>query len=156
MIEIKPITHIDLTTLAELLAELSGLPTQWERMQANFQWISANPDYLLLGAYLDGRLVGSLMGIFCHDLVGDCRPFMVLENVIVAAAFQGRGIGKQLLTTVEQLASERNCYYLMFVSGSQRHTAHRFYQSLGYCLDEVQGFKKYLRAAGAPVLPDVR
>ncbi len=29
------------------------------------------------------NLLGSLLGIMCHDVVGKCRPLMILENVIV-------------------------------------------------------------------------
>ena len=31
-----------------------------------------------------------------------------------------------------------------FISDAHRKEAHQFYESLGYKLDEVQGFKKYL------------
>jgi ribosomal protein S18 acetylase RimI-like enzyme len=144
MMEIKKIEQNDLIDLASLFEELSGKPTDINLMLKNYEWMEKNGDYIVLGAKYERRLVGSLMGIICHDLVGECMPFMVIENVIVSNKFRGQGIGKKLMFEIEKIGKERNCYYTMFVSGAQRKEAHKFYESLGYKLDEVQGFKKYL------------
>lgn len=144
MIEIKRIEYDDLADLSLLLEELSGKKTNFNIMAKNFEWMEKNEDYFVLGAKHDGKLVGSLMGIICHDLVGDCEPFMVIENVIVSSKYRGQGIGKKLMNEIEKIAKEKDCYYIMFVSGAQRKEAHKFYESLGYKFDEVQGFKKYL------------
>ena len=45
---------------------------------------------------------------------------------------------------IEKIGRKRNCYYTMFVSGGHRKESHKFYESVGYDLDFVQGFKKYL------------
>lgn len=144
MIEIKRIESNDLKDLSLLFEELSGKKTDFEIMVKSFELINRNEDYIVLGANYDGKLVGSLMGIICYDLVGECKPFMVIENVIVSGNLRGKGIGKKLMTEIERIGKEKNCYYTMFVSGFQRKEAHKFYESLGYKLDEVQGFKKYL------------
>jgi ribosomal protein S18 acetylase RimI-like enzyme len=144
MIAIKPIERSDLRDSASLFAELSGKPTNKESMLNNFEWMEKNGDYYVLGAKLDQRLAGSIMGIVCRDLVGECKPFMVVENVIVSNQFRGQGIGKRLMLEMEKIGRKRDCHYIMFVSGAQRRDAHQFYESLGYKLDVVQGFKKYL------------
>ena len=113
-------------------------------MTDNFKIISTDNNYILLGARYNDKLAGSLMGIICYDLVGDCKPFMVIENVIVTAAYRGKGIGKLLINEIERIGKTRNCYYTMFVSGIHRIDAHKFYQSTGYNPDTVKGFKKYL------------
>jgi GNAT superfamily N-acetyltransferase len=144
MIEVKEIDRNDLSDLSILLEELSGMKTDFDKMAHNFEWMTRNRGYIILGAKYDGKLVGSLMGIICHDLVGECKPFIVIENVIVSGEYRGRGIGKWLMEEIERIGRAQNCYYTMFVSGAQRKEAHQFYQSLGYQLDMVQGFKKYL------------
>jgi GNAT superfamily N-acetyltransferase len=145
MIAIELLTSDDGEALAELYQELSGNTTDFNKMKPNLSWIIVNQDYYLIGAKNQkGELVGSVMGIMCRDIVGSCRPFMVLENVIVSTKYRGRGIGSQLLKRIENIAQERNCYYIMFVSSYERKVAHKFYESLGYKLDVVQGFKKYL------------
>lgn len=57
---------------------------------------------------------------------------------------RGKNIGKALMNEVEKIGTEKNCYYIMFVSSIHRKNAHRFYESIGYSLDSVQGFKKFL------------
>lgn len=144
MVSIQLIKVDDLTELAKLYRELAGKRTNARKMKLSFQWMQSNPDYIVLGATSDGKLQGSLMGIVCHDLVGECRPFMVVENVIVSGGRRRQGAGRRLMQAMERIARRRRCYYIMFVSKSRRKEAHRFYESLGYRLDLVQGFKKYL------------
>ena len=84
MISIQPATAAELDELATLYRELAGRDTPLRKMRKSFEWMQSNPDYIVLGARCKGILVGSLMGIICHDLVSECRPFMVLENVIVS------------------------------------------------------------------------
>jgi GNAT superfamily N-acetyltransferase len=139
---IGPVGEPDLERLAILLQELSGQPTDLQAMHRNFHAIKDREDYRLVGAWIDGELVGSLLGILCTDLVGDGRPFMVLENVVVSRSHHRRGIGRALLEHIEAQCRRDRCSYAMFVSGAQRTEAHAFYESIGYGTDAVQGFKK--------------
>lgn len=135
----------DLAELALLYEELGVAASNLKKMTENFDWMQTNSDYFLLGARdVNNKLVGSLLAIVCRDVSGECRPFMVLENMIVSGICRGMGIGKQLIQQAECIARQRGCFYIMLVSGSQRKEAHRFYESLGYSIGVVQGFKKYL------------
>jgi len=84
------------------------------------------------------------MGILCLDLVGECRPFMIIENVIVSFDYRNKGIGKILFNEIEMIAKALDCYYIFFVSGENRKIVHRFYESAEYNKDKVKGYKKYL------------
>jgi len=64
--------------------------------------------------------------------------------MIVSEKHRGKGIGKELMKYIEDMAKQRDCYYIIFVSASIRKEAHHFYETMGYNLDAVQGFKKYL------------
>lgn len=144
LVTIKEVAEEDLDHLAILLEELTQSPTERTRMRENFCFMEENDDYIVLGAYDGGKLVGSLMGIVCRDLAGAGDPFLVIENVIVSSACRGRGVGRELMLAIEAFGRRRCCAYAMFVSGSQRKAAHKFYESMGYRLDQVQGFKKFL------------
>lgn len=145
MITIASIEQTDLEQLADLYTKLVGTETNRSSMQAMYEKISANPDYILIGAKDENQqLLGSLMGIVCTDLVGDCRPFMVIENVIVSEKSRRQGVGKLLMSYIEEQGRERNCYYTMLVSLIERKEAHIFYESIGYAKGVVRGFKKYL------------
>jgi len=134
----------DLESLAKLYEELSGEETDLYKMKENFKLMESNPNYIVLTAKEDNLVVGSVMGIICLDLVRKCKPFMVIENVIVKNSWRGRGIGVKLMEEIEGIGRKRECYYTMFVSGVHRKEAHLFYEAIGYNLDFVQGFKKYL------------
>ena len=142
--EIIKIQKEDLLELSKLHEELSDMKSNLNKIEANFALMISNDYYHLIGAKIDSRLVGSLMGILCLDLVGECRPFMIIENVIVSNQYRNKGIGKALLNEIESIAKHNNCYYIFFVSSNIRKEAHLFYESVGYTNDKVKGFKKYL------------
>lgn len=143
MVNINRICADDLEELADLYKELLYVEANLEKMKKTFEWVNSNDNYILLGAKdANNKLVGSVLGITCQDIIGSCRPFMVIENVIVKN--NKRGIGKQLMNYLENYAHEINCSYTMLVSSSYRKESHKFYESVGYDIDAVQGFKKYI------------
>jgi len=144
LLTLQTATVDDLESLAQLYEELSGEKTDICKMKENFKVMESNPNYVVLAAKESNLVVGSVMGIICLDLVHKCKPFMVIENVIVRNAWRGRGIGVKLMEGIEEIARRRECYYMMFVSGCHRKEAHQFYKTIGYDLDFVQGFKKFL------------
>ncbi len=145
MLTISCLSAVDLEQLASLYEELTGTKTNMSLMKKQFEKIINNPDYVLIGVKdEEERLVGSVMGIVCNDIVGECKPFMVLENVIVSEKSRRQGLGLKMVNYIENCAKERDCYYIMLVSLLKRKDAHAFYEALGYKVGVVQGFKKYL------------
>lgn len=117
MVTIEQIEIVSLEALNTLYDELMGGQADPLKLENAFRTIREDERYVLLGAFVDGELLGSLMGIVCQDLVGDCRPFMVIENVVVSSRARRQGLGKKLMTAIEAIAHERDCYYIIFVSG---------------------------------------
>lgn len=140
---IRKIKASDLQDLHELYMELCG-EGNLEQMKNTFVKVDTNEDYYLIGAEVDGKIVGTLMGIVCHDLAGKYKAFMTIENVIVLDAYRGKGIAKKLFEYIEEIACERQCRYIYLVSGNNREVAHQMYDKLGYKSDQVTGFKKFL------------
>ena len=91
---IAPIKDSDLNMVSSLYKELSNQEQNLKCMKNEFKRMKNNPDYFLIGAKISDRLVGSAMGIICTDLFGECRPFMVIENVIVSNGSTKKGIGE--------------------------------------------------------------
>ncbi|WP_336790223.1 GNAT family N-acetyltransferase [Paenibacillus sp. MMO-177] len=137
----------DLQNLAELFEVLMEVPSNIEAMGRQLAKVTKDPHYFLAAACDGDKVIGTAMGIECYDLVGDCRPFLVVENVVVNPDYRGQGVGKMLMQRLEQFAEERVCSYIIFVSSGYREQAHRFYRALGYS-SENQGFKKQLRELG--------
>jgi ribosomal protein S18 acetylase RimI-like enzyme len=142
--EIERLTESDLTPLADLYTQFWGEVSSLQRMRATFQKLENNPHYIFLAAKHDHQLVGSAMGIICEELYGDCKPFLVIEDVIVDKNHKRRGVGSRLMRELEKIAVENDCSYIIFVTECEREEAHRFYESLGYKSDTHKGFKKRL------------
>lgn len=143
MIKISKIQKGDLSDLASLFEELVDKKTDIIKMKESFQKLDYDPNVILIGAKENGNLLGSIMGIICHDVVGECRPFMVIENFVVTDKERGKGIGKKLITVLEEQAKHRNCNYAILVSSGERDLAHQFYESNGYYSKSQKGYKKY-------------
>jgi len=145
MITVRSAQRDDLHALCTLIEQLMDQPSQYDKAAATLQLILADPAYTLLAAEADGEVAGTVMGIRCYDLASECRPFMVVENVIVSAKYRGQGIGRRLMEELETRARLENCAYIILVSGAQRAAAHALYRSLGYNRQgETLGFRKYL------------
>lgn len=143
-LDIRRIEKKDLRDLSTLYAVLTGEPSDLTYMEETFAIIEHNPAYILLGAEVDGKIVGTLMGVVCHDMISQCKAFMTIENVAVAEGYRGYGIGKNLFRVIEEVAKERACHYVYLVSGPTRHAAHRMYEKLGYTEEGALGFRKYM------------
>ena len=147
MLRVERIEISDLPQLAGLYDQLVKEKTNRDRMNEIFINMDRRDDYYLLGAKTENNLmVGSIMGIVCLDLLKQGRPFMVMENLIVDSKWQGKGAGKLLLAEIESIARKRNCIFIQFCSSSYRKAAHKFYEACGYDPNEVQGFRKFLKA----------
>jgi len=136
----------DLQGLKELYEDgFEGSKTDLKRMLETFGIIKDNPNYNILCAKEDGKIVGSVTGIANYELFGDCQPFMVVENVAVLNQYRRRGIAKQLMVKLEERAAQQNCSMIIFVSSAHRAGAHKLYESLGFGEDKVNGYRKRLK-----------
>jgi ribosomal protein S18 acetylase RimI-like enzyme len=144
--EIVALTEKDLPDLARLYKQFRGEKSSLEEMERTFRRIDNDTNYTLLGVREGDCVVGSIMGILCQELYGQCRPFMVVEDVIVEQAHRRRGIGSELMRRIEQEAQMNNCSYIMLVTDADRKDALGFYEHLGYHPDKYRACKKYLGA----------
>lgn len=142
---LKKIIREELPALSALYEEFCGHPSNLGAMESVFEEIAHNGHYFLLGHHnAEGLLDGSILGILCPDLLDEGRPFMVVENVVVADSCRGQGVGKRLMDGVEEIARTHCCTYIILVSSGFRKNAHRFYETCGYT-EDVRGFRKLLK-----------
>lgn len=146
MITIDRLEFKDLQGLKQLYENaFEGSATDYDKMATAFNQIKDNPGYVILCAKTDGQIVGSVLGVVCSELFGQCNPFMVLEDVAVLTTCRRKGIARQLLTEVEKYAKNAGCSMIIFVSSEHRTGAHKLYESLGYGADKVNGYRKRLK-----------
>jgi ribosomal protein S18 acetylase RimI-like enzyme len=145
MIVIDKLSYEDLNGLKRLYEDaFEGSSTDFDNMIKTYNQIKDNANYNILCAKTDDKIVGSVMGIICNELYGKCLPFMVIENVAVLNGYRRSGIAKQLMMKLEDLAKVNNCTTILFVSSEHRTGAHKLYESLGYGVDKVNGYRKRL------------
>ena len=141
---ITDLEEIDLPALVLLYKGFWGEESSVDKMKSTFSKLKNNPDYIFLAAHCDDQLVGSVMGIICHELYGECKPFMVVEDLVVDKNTRRKGIGSLLMNSIEQKAKERDCCHIILVTETNRHDACQFYESLGFDPEKNKGFKKKL------------
>jgi ribosomal protein S18 acetylase RimI-like enzyme len=145
MISIDNLKFEDLHGLKDVYEDgFEGSKTDMGMMLKTFDLIRNNSAYQILCAKIDDKVVGSVMGVVCKELFGKCLPFMVVENVVVSGEFKRQGIAKQLMMRLEEIAKEHKCSTILFVSSEHRTGAHKLYESLGFGVDKVNGYRKRL------------
>ncbi|WJH35542.1 GNAT family N-acetyltransferase [Paenibacillus sp. CC-CFT747] len=131
----------DVVGLSKLFVDFIGKESNLSAMKEQLKMISDNDSYYVAVACHGNEVIGTATGIVCHDLVGDCNPFMLVENVVVSPTYQRKGAGKILMKNLEDFGEKKRCKYAILVSEIQREISHRFYEAIGYSTDQ-KGFKK--------------
>ena len=117
--KIRTLLRSDMKRLSDLYRQFWDEQSDVQKMEKQFDIIQRENSHLLLGAEEEGILIGSVMGVICKELYGECRPFLVIENMIVEKGGRRKGIGRALLadtvtgmafTTVDELLSYMRKY----------------------------------------------
>ena len=86
------------------------------------------PRRAVLVAELDGRAVGTAdVTLMANAARG--RPYLLVENVVVAEGHRGAGIGRALLDTARERARAAGCYKLQLAATED--PAYAFYEAAG-------------------------
>ena len=147
MLTIRDLQAGDIEPLAELHRQFwneSADMHDTQKMREVFDRLRDNDAYILLCAVEGDRLAGSVMGIVCDELFGDCRPFLLVENMVVDRAQRRKGVGKALFAQLEARAKAKGCRQIILVTESDREDACGFYPSIGFHPTANKGFKKKL------------
>ena len=134
-LQVRPATDADLPAVLSLDAQPDlddgcVLPIiDARRLFARFKQY---PDYTLYVADRGGLIVGSFALLVMDNLGHLGRPSAVVEDVAVAPATQGRGVGRAMMDFARHKSAEKGCYKLTLSSNARRERAHAFYESLGF------------------------
>lgn len=86
----------------------------------------------VVGAFFESRLVGTCTVNLCANLSWSCRPYAIIENVIVSRDFRKRGVGKAILEYAKTFSGRAGCYKVALMTGSKDPATLRFYESAGF------------------------
>jgi GNAT superfamily N-acetyltransferase len=132
---IRPAAAADLEKVLALYAQPefdAGDVLPLETAKRLWQRFADYPDYTLYVAERAGDIVGSFALLVMHNLGHLGAPSAIVEDVVVAPAFQRHGIGKAMMQFAIDRCREKGCYKLMLSSNAKREDAHAFYESLGF------------------------
>jgi len=150
-LRVRPATEPDLEQILNLYAQSefdAGHVLPLAAAKHVFERFADYPDYTLYVAEQDGEIVGTFALLVMHNLGHLGAPSGIVEDVAVAPARQGHGIGKAMMQFALSLCRDKGCYKLTLSSNAKRERAHGFYESLGF---ERHGFSFRVHIArGAP------
>lgn len=143
------IKHADIDDISGILPLLSdlGYPCELKDLNARFIKFLHNPGYGVavckVGEEIQGFVAWSKSYLF---VLGKVR--FHIEGIIVAEKFRGSGVGRKLMSFVEEIAKESgsNSTIIDLTSGLRRagDGTHEFYKRLGYKNEGLMA-KLYLR-----------
>lgn len=119
----------DAAAVAELCAQL-GYPTTKEQTQTRLDAIGGRPDHRLIGAELEGQLVG-----WAHvhaDWALDHGFEAHLLGLVVHEEQRGLGIGRALVGEAAEWAFKHHCTRLRVRTNLARLRAGDFYRRAGF------------------------
>lgn len=142
--KLDPENARDVAQFNNLMDDLTTHAKDQDKLLGCIRRMNAREDaYLMVAEDTEtGMLCGSAMAITFDDFCDDCRPVMVVENVVTHHDFRGQGVGRRMFDEIEAWGRTREANYAILCSAMHRIEAHKFYDALGY--KEVKGFKKYL------------
>ncbi|MBP8084499.1 MAG: GNAT family N-acetyltransferase [Spirochaetes bacterium] len=141
---IRNVEENDIDSIAGLYKLFWNDEQNVEKMKINYGKLRYNTNYIFLCAVAGDKLVGTIMGIVCDELYGECRPFLIMDDLVVHNEFRRMKIGTMLLNKLENIGMERGCYQILFMTEKDRTSSISFYESMGYDSNANAGFKKKL------------
>ena len=141
---IRQMIEEDIPQLEQLYRQFWGEESFIKTMKKQVNKLHKKDSHIFISAIENTKLIGSVMGVICEELYGDCKPFLVLENMIVDKSYREKGIGKVLISELEKIATKRDCSQVILVTERNRVEAVKFYESVGYSSQTHLGFKKKL------------
>jgi GNAT superfamily N-acetyltransferase len=129
-IHLRSVRRHDASRLAVLLGQL-GYPTDAATVNERLDYWLDNPASFLIGAYDGVDLIGVAALHVCPVLEVTGRLGRLLA-LVVDDRYQGQGVGRSLVTAVEERARDAGCILTEVMSSRRRDRAHQFYRRLGY------------------------
>ena len=129
---IRNVVSRDFDQVFGLLKQLwSYKELDYEAMKKVFEEKLRATDHFFIAALYGPQIVGfcSLtvkQNLWVQGLLGN------VDEMIVEESYRGKGIGRQLLQRITEIAIENNCKRLELESSFHREQAHTFYMELGF------------------------
>ena len=129
MIEYRPAQSSDFDGVVQLLRQLwLAKPINPSVLKPIFERIIISRHYLCA---IHQDLVIGFGGVSFRDNLWQEGTIAFVEELVVDAAYRGKGVGREIMRRLHELAQSRGCKRLELDSGFHRVEAHHFYEGLG-------------------------
>ena len=130
-------------TIRHQLHETS-VPEYKGKTKELWQRLVSNPDYHLIAAEEDGKIVSTCTCIIVPNMTHGPRPYAFVENVVTDSGYRGRGLATACLERAKEIAKAENCYRLILMTGSKLDSTLNCYLKAGYDYKEKTCIIQYL------------
>ena len=140
---IRVIQQKDAEAVKNICESELGHKTTVALLRQRIEELSGNDNYYIM-VFVDAqtqRVLGFIQAEKYNLLYGE-NGWNIIALAVESTA-QRRGIGKQLLLSLDQHANELGYTFIRLNSNIVRTEAHEFYQHLGYCCDKSQ--KRFIK-----------
>ena len=132
---IRPARPDDLDPLVDLLRMLFAIEADFDfdaaRQRQGLAMLLAHETAVILVAEAAGRVIGMCTGQLTISTAEGGFALLV-EDVVVAGPWQGKGVGRELLAALEQWATARKIARLQLLADRNNGAALEFYRKLGW------------------------
>lgn len=134
-IKIRPLRDSDIEAVMRLHRELGWNPAfmaDGSTLRQRLQSLIVEENALLLVAEIDDHVIGYVHGEVIIYLLFAGREMMITE-VFVRERARGKGVGKALVTAIENEAVKEKCFRISVLNSRERESYKRsFYPGMGY------------------------
>lgn len=128
---VRPLTPADFPQVRPMLLDM-GFVDDAEALEARFPGFCTHPDWALLGAFEDERLLGyaAVQDYGPHLRSGNRHRTAKLHDLYTAPEFRRRGVGRTLMQAVEAWAQAHDLRYVFWYANLREATP--AYERMGY------------------------
>ncbi len=136
MVRIRPAAIADVEAMVGLLKELFTIEGDFEFDAAKHRralaMMLARPEEAHVWVASQGEQVVGMCSVQCLISTAEGGPVGMVEDLVVAFAMQGRGIGRRLLQAVEDWARVNGLLRLQLLADAANRPALAFYDRCGW------------------------
>ncbi|CAI8784433.1 GNAT family N-acetyltransferase [Methylococcus capsulatus] len=147
---IRPAETRDIEAMVELLGTLFSIEADFtfdpDRQRRGLALLIGSSADRVLVAECEGRVIG-MCSVQTLISTAEGGPVGLVEDMVVARAFRGKGIGRRLLGEIERWAADAGLTRLQLLADRTNEPALTFYDRRGWERTALIGLRKMLRDA---------
>ena len=140
----RKINTADTPEVAEICKAALGYGVDVENVKKQIAKLTNDKNQHIIIGYEDEntrKIIGFVHAQMYESFYSDLG--LNILGLAVNPDFQGKGIGKKLMSKLENYAVDNNISFIRLNSAMKREDAHNFYEHIGYTCDKVQ--KRFIK-----------